>query len=205
MHEEDVMWKWPPDLSWELLLWGMAEVVSLCGNLTVPYALADCTSRSARWQITQKRCSFEARLRLFLRKVRILESRIHADSGAKSPPSTFYGSEKHLTGRCGGIKRMPCFTVPGRSGWSAPINMHYNLAQGVIWKGNPTTSWCCSFHGNFPVIFFFFFISPHLKPKHARRTGNVFLHLLWHSQKKRINTLTYWSQTHFLQCWLSIW
>lgn len=159
MHEEDVMWKWPPDLSWELLLGGMAEVVSLCGNLTVPHAQADCTSRSAGWQITQKRCSFEARQRLFLRKVRILESCIHADSGVKSPSEhiLWIGETSHK--QMWRNKRMLCFTVPGRSGWSAPINMHYNLAQGVIWKGNTTASWCCSFHGNFLVIFFFFHFS----------------------------------------------
>lgn len=28
---------------------------------------------------------------------------------------------------------------PGRSSRSAPINMHYNLAQGVHWKGYPIT------------------------------------------------------------------
>lgn len=60
---------------------------------------------------------------------------------------------------------MVCSTVPGLSGWVAPINMHCNLAQGVIWKGCPITSqraplkmngcWC-SFHGNFLVILFHF-------------------------------------------------
>lgn len=29
--------------------------------------------------------------------------------------------------------------VPGLSGGSALINMHYNLAQGVKWKGYPIT------------------------------------------------------------------
>lgn len=35
---------------------------------------------------------------------------------------------------------MVCLTVPGLSGCAAPINMHCNLAQGVIWKGYPITS-----------------------------------------------------------------
>lgn len=54
MYEKDVIWKWPPDLSGELLAWGMAEVQNLCGNLTVSYTLADCTSRITGWWITQK-------------------------------------------------------------------------------------------------------------------------------------------------------
>lgn len=32
-----------------------------------------------------------------------------------------------------------CFMGPGPSSRSAPINMHYNLAQGVHWKGYPIT------------------------------------------------------------------
>lgn len=35
---------------------------------------------------------------------------------------------------------MMCFMVPGLSSRSAPINMHYNLAQGVSRKGYPITS-----------------------------------------------------------------
>lgn len=33
-----------------------------------------------------------------------------------------------------------CFMVPGLSSGSVPINMHYNLAQGVSRKGYPITS-----------------------------------------------------------------
>lgn len=104
MYEEDVMWKWTPDLSRELLVWGTAEVGNLCGNLTIILCTGWLHLSYRRLVDNTKRCLFEARLRLFLQEVRILESCIHADSGVKSPPSTFYGSEKHLTSRCVGVK-----------------------------------------------------------------------------------------------------
>lgn len=83
---------------------------------------------------------------------------------------------------------MVCLTVPGLSCW-APINMHCNLAQGVIWKGYPITSQraplkrngCCgqcSFHPNFQVILFQFL-------NNQRRTGNLVLHLLSHPKTRQ--------------------
>lgn len=57
-----------------------------------------------RLEDNTKRGSFEAALWLFLREVRILESRVSADSGVKSPPSTFYGLENRLTSSCVSIK-----------------------------------------------------------------------------------------------------
>lgn len=99
--------------------------------------------------------------------------------------------------------------------WAAPINMHCNLAQGVICKGYPITSQraplktsrCCgrcSFHPNFLVILFYF-TSFTVFLNNQRRAGNLVLHLLSHSKKeKRINTYILIA-TSLLQYWLSIW
>lgn len=93
MYEEDVMWKWTPDFSRELLVWGTAEVGNLCGNLTIILCTGWLHLSYHRLVDNTKRCLFEARLRLFLQEVGILESCIYTDSGVKSPPSILWIGE----------------------------------------------------------------------------------------------------------------